>query len=245
MAYGVAAIVELTPVLVDSTDHVEFGILPPCATRRALPYYGYAWVAVRLAGGTAGIPALQRELARLASSMTRRERRITGNQHAGLSFYIQRYDTVRAQVRQSIRPQVTALAIFGGIAALAMLVLVGQGLTQLTSRSAPDTAVLRILGATRAQAAAAAGLPGLLALAGAVALSPLAPVGPVRNFDPARGVQADGLVLGGGVAIAAIATLSLLAVLAARSVRQRPTAAAGGHPSAIASAAARAGLPAA
>ncbi len=250
-AYRVAAIVELPPVLVDSTDHAEFAILPPGATRQALSYYGYAWVAVRLADGSAGIPALQDELAKLASSIASRERRITGNNGAGLSFNIQRYDAVRAQVRESIRPQVIALAIFGGIAALAMLVLVGQGLTQLISRSAPDTAVLRMLGATRAQAAVAAGLPGLLALAGggalavagAVALSPLAPVGPVRNFDPARGVQADGLVLGGGVAIAAVVVLTLLAALTTRSVRQRPVAAAGGRVSAIAIAAARAGLP--
>jgi hypothetical protein len=250
--YRVAAIVELPPVLVDSTDHAEFGILPPGATRQALPFYGYAWVAVRLADGTAGIPALQQELAKLASTMVQRERRITGNKEVGLSFDIKRFDTIRAQVRQSIRPQVIALAIFGGIAALAMLVLVGQGLTQLISRSAPDIAVLRMLGTTRAQAATAAALPGLvavavggvLAVAGAVALSPLAPVGPVRNFDPARGAQADGLVLGGGIAIA-IVLLSLLALLTARSARQRPATAAGGQPSAVAIAAARAGLPAA
>jgi hypothetical protein len=250
-SYQVAAIVELPPVLVDSTDQVEFGVLPPAATRQALPYYGYAWVAVRLADGTAGIPTLQQELGGLASTMVQRERRITGNKEAGLSFDIKRFDTIRAQVRQSIRPQVIALAIFGGIAALAMLVLVGQGLTQLISRSAPDIAVLRMLGATRAQAATAAALPGLvamaaggvLAVAGAVALSPLAPVGPVRNFDPARGVQADGLVLGGGVAIAAIVLLSLLAMLTARSARRRAATAAGGRPSAVTIAAARAGLP--
>ncbi len=250
-AYRVAAIVELPPVLVDSTDRAEFGILPPGATRQALPYYGYAWVAVRLAGGTAGISPLQHELARLAARMVQRERRVTGDKHAGLSFYIQRYDTVRAQVRQSIRPQVTALAIFGAIAFLAMLVLVGQGFTQLISRSEPDAAVLRMLGATRAQMAAAAALPGLLtvtgggvlAVAGAVALSPLAPVGPVRSFDPARGVQADILVLGTGAAVAAVLLLGLLAALAWRSARRRTGAAAGGRPSGIARAAARAGLP--
>ena len=46
-------------MLVDSTDTAEFAILPPGATRQALPFYGYAWVA-RLAHGTARIPALQR-----------------------------------------------------------------------------------------------------------------------------------------------------------------------------------------
>ena len=43
--------------------------------------------------------------------------------------------------------------MFGAIAALAMLVLVGQGLAQILSRSGTDVAVLGALGATRAQAA--------------------------------------------------------------------------------------------
>jgi hypothetical protein len=46
------------------------------------------------------------------------------------------------------------------VAALAMLVLVGQGLAQMISRSAADLAVIRALGATRAHAALAVSLPG-------------------------------------------------------------------------------------
>jgi hypothetical protein len=248
-SYRVAAIVDLPPVLVDSTDAARFAILPPGATRAALPFYGYAWVAARLARGTAGIPALQRELAGLAAHMAARERRVTGNADADLSFDIRRADITRAQVRQSIRPEVVALAVFGGIATLAMLVLTGQGLAQLTSRSAAGAGTARMLGATRAQAARAIALPGAvviagglaLAMAGAVALSPLAPVGPVRRFDPARGVHADALVIGGGAALAAVLLTGLLAALALRSARQRTAAA--GRPSAVAVAAARAGLP--
>jgi FtsX-like permease family len=249
-SFRVAAIVELPPVLVDSTDTAEFAILPPGATRQALPFYGYAWVAVRLAHGTAGIPALQRELAGLAAHMAARERRLTGNPNVGLSFDIRRADITRAQVRESIRPEVVALAVFGGIAALALLVLTGQGLTQLVSRSSAAVGTARMLGATRTQAALAAALPGAaaiaagtaLAVAGAIALSPLAPAGPVRRFDPARGVHADALVLGGGAAVAVLLLAGLVALLAARSARQR-TAPAAGRPSAVAAAAARAGLP--
>ncbi len=248
-SYRVAAIVDIPPVLVDSSDVNQEGILPPGATRQVLPEYGFAWVAVRLANGAAGIPALQKELAGLARSMQRRETRLTGRP-SRLSFSISRPDIIRHQVQQSIRPQAIALTIFGGITALAMLVLVGQGLTQLISRSAPDVAVLRTLGATRIQAALASSLPGLVAVAGgialavvgAVALSPLAPVGPVRDFDPDLGIRADGLVLGAGAASLAIILLSLLAILATRSARQRPSAAPG-RTSAVALAAARAGLP--
>ena len=250
--YRVAAIVAIPPVLVDASDQNQEGILPPGATRQVLPEYGFAWVAVRLARGTAGIPALQQELDRLARVMLQRENRITGQPGSRLSFSINRPDIIRQQVQQSIRPEAVALTIFGGIAALAMLVLVGQGLTQLISRSAPDVAALRMLGVTRRQAALAAALPGMaaitggvaLAVAGAVALSPLAPVGPVRNFDPDRGIRADGLVLGVGAAALAMIMLSLLAVLAARSARRR-TGPAIARPSAVALAAARAGLPAA
>jgi hypothetical protein len=248
--YRVAAIVELPPVLVDSTDVAAFAILPPGATRQVLPFYGYAWVAARLAGGTAGIPALQNELAGLAGHMAARERRLTGSEDADLSFSIRRADITRAEVRESIRPEVTALAVFGAIAALAMLVLTGQGLTQLISRTSAAAGTARMLGATRAQAAAATALPGavaiasglLLAVAGAVALSPLAPAGPVRRFDPAVGVHADPLVLGGGTAVAAVLLAGLLTGLALRSARQR-TAPGAGRPSAVAAAAARAGLP--
>jgi FtsX-like permease family len=80
-------------------------------------------------------------------------------------------------------------------------------------------------------------------VAGALALSPLAPVGPVRRFDPSRGIRADALVLGAGAAGGGVILLGLLAVLAVRAARQRGTGA-GPRSSALAWAAAAAGLPA-
>src|SRR6185437_11627624 len=141
--------------------------------------------------------------------------------------------------------QVVALAVFGALAALAMLVLAGQGLAQLVGRSAQDMTAVRALGASRKQATLAASLPGgaailggtILAAAGAIAVSPLAPVGPVRQYDPAHGVHLDGLVLGGGSVLLAAPLLGLLAVIAWQAARP----AAGpdrARPSAIAQAAA-------
>ncbi len=251
-SYRVAAIAQIPPALVDQSDEVEGSVLPPGATRQLSREYYYAWVGLRLADGPAGIPRLQDQLAALASRLQQQVRQETGQDIKGILFAVNRTDVIRNQVRQAIAPEVIALSAFGAIAGLAMLVLAGQGLAQLAGRRAPDSVVLRALGATRGQAALAAGLPGavsvlggtVLAVAGAIALSPLAPVGPVRHFDPSRGIAADPLVLGAGAAAGCLLLLGVLAVLAIRVAGQRG----GWHrarSSALAGAAAAAGLPAA
>ncbi|MGI8447146.1 MAG: FtsX-like permease family protein [Streptosporangiaceae bacterium] len=227
-----------------SRYQAEGSILPPGATRQLLADYVYAWVGLRLDNGAAGIPALQHHLAELASAL-QQEGLKAHHQITGLSFPINRPDVVHSQVQQSIRPEGIALSVFAVVAALAMLVLVGQGLAQMISRSAADLAVIRALGATRAHAALAVSLPGVvpvaggvvLAVAGAIALSPLAPVGPVR------GVQADWLILGPGALLMGVLLCGLPALLAIRSVRRRANQTAG-RPSLIAGTAAAAGLPA-
>ena len=251
LAFRVTGIVDIPPVLVDQSDEQDGGVVPPGATRQLLPYYVFAWVGVRLAHGTAGIGALQHHLASLATTVQQHESAATRQRLVGLSFAVARSDITRREVQQAIAPQVVALAVFGAIAALAMLVLAGQGLAQLVSRAAQDIAVLRALGGSRAGTALAACLPGvaavlgatILAVAGAIALSPLAPVGQVRQFDPGRGIQADGLVLGAGSALLAAILLAVLAVMGARATRPvtRPDR---DRPSAVARAAAAAGLPA-
>ena len=251
ITFRVTGIVDIPPVLVDQSDEREGAVVPPGATRQLLPYYVFAWVGVRLDHGTAGIGALQHHLTTLATTVQQHESAATRQRLVGLNFAVARSDITRREVQQAIGPQVVALAVFGAIAALAMLVLAGQGLAQLVSRAAQDISVLRALGGSRAQTALAACLPGvaailgatILAVAGAIALSPLAPVGQVRQFDPARGVQADGLVLGAGSALLAVILLAVLAVMGARATRQvtRPDRE---RPSAVAHAAAAAGLPA-
>ncbi len=245
--FVVAAIADQPPVLVDQFDVVAAAMLPPAATARYLNgEFAFAWVGLRLRAGAAGIPALQRELAGPEDTLDREFHVPPGT----LSFDIRSLGTVHQQVQQAIEPQAVALAIFGGLAALALLVLAGQALAQLLDLSAADVPAMRAVGATPAQGALAVSLDGAaavvggmaLAVAGAVAISPLAPIGPVRAFDPARGFEADPLVLaGGGGALTAI-LLGILAVLAWRSVRPAANAPAS-RTSPIPRAAAEAGLP--
>ena len=158
--------------------------------------------------------------------------------------------TVHHQVQNAIRPQAVALAVFGGLAALALLVLVSQSLAQWLERSAGSLRTLRAFGLTRRDAAVTGALgPALavvtgvvLAVIGAVALSPLAPLEPVRQFDPVRGAQFDSTVLVGGALILGVALLGLLATMAWHRARPRLDTGTPA-PSALAQAAAAAGLP--
>jgi hypothetical protein len=249
-SYRLTAVVDVPPALVDQADVADGSIFPPAATHQLLASYEYATVGLRLAGGAAAIPALQRHLAALATQLEREQYRVTHQQLPGLFFPVTRPDVIHKQVQQAIRPEAIALSVFAAVAAAAMLVLLGQGLAQLVSRSAPDLAVMRALGAGRVHLALAAGLPGAIAVvggmvpavAGAIALSPLAPVGPVRHYDPAGGIHADWAIIGPGVALLLVLLLGLVAVLAIRATRPR-VGPAPGRPSVIARAAVAAGLP--
>jgi len=249
--FRVAAIVAVPPVLTDQSDAVNATVLPPGATRQLIAYYQFGWVGVRLDRGIDGIPELQHHLASLAATVEQEiPQPFRAELGSGLTFNISSSAIIHDQVQQAIRPQAFALAIFGAIAALAMLVLVGQGLARLISRAGGDISVMRGLGATRAQAALTVGLPAcsaavasvVLAVAGAIALSPLAPVGPVRQFDPGRGLQADAVVLGGGSAALIVLLLAVLTRMAAQAVRQ-PSGRPASRASDVARAAAAAGLP--
>ena len=244
-AFLVTGIVDAPPVLVDQFDTARTAVLPPAATARyTRGQFYFAWVGLRLTRGAAGIPAFQSELDRLELELSR------ALHNSQVLFTIRRMDTVHNSVQQAIRPQAAALAVFGALAALAMLVLVGQGLAQLLNRSTAEIAVLRAVGATRSQAALAVSLDGAVtviagvavAVAGAYLISPLAPVGAVHRFDPARGFKADPLVLAGGGAVLSVVLLGLLAGLAWRAVSPAVRIPSD-RPSVIAAAAASAGLP--
>jgi hypothetical protein len=205
----VTAIVAAAPALGDQIDDIDGGVMTPAATPAYLKgEWTFAWVAMRLHGGYAGLPELQKELAAIGSEHSL-ELLAGGGQNLGpVTFSIRVLANAQREAQQAIEPQAVAVAALGGLIALALLVLVGQGLAQLLTRSAGDEAVLRAMGTTRAETALTLAVPGVLAIGvttvlavgGAYALSPLAPVGPVRLYDPQAGAQADWLVLGGGAA---------------------------------------------
>jgi hypothetical protein len=247
VTFLVAAIAEVPPALADQFDETPTAILPPAGTARFLNgEWSFAWVAMRLHDGDAGVPVLRRQLASLAADLDRQY-----YSPLGVSFTIRRLAIVKHEAQQAIEPQALALAVLGGLAALSMLVLMAQGWAQLLARSASDAPALRAMGASRAEAAAAAAgwaavaLLGALffSVAGAIAVSPLAPVGPVRRYDPVRGAQADWLVLGIGGAVLLVLLTAILAWLAWRAVRQERELPAPRR-LAVVTVASRAGLPA-
>jgi hypothetical protein len=257
VTYRIAAIIVISPALDDQYDETDSAILTPAATNRILASeqrlstprqqvyeWAFGWATLRLRGGDSRVGALRTWLSDYADKLRPQL------DNFPISFTIRQLATVQRAAQQAIEPQALALAVLGVLAALALILLMAQGLAQLLSRPAADAPVLRALGASRAAAAAAtAGWAAiavlgamLLAVGGAIAVSPLAPVGPVRTFDPVRGVQADWLVLVGGGAVLLVIVSAQLAWLAWRAVRHErelPVARA----SALVAAASRAALP--
>ncbi len=145
------------------------------------------------------------------------------------------YDTslTVAKAERAIAPTSIALAVFGGIAALAALIIAGQVIGRQLRRDPADLATMRALGAGPA-VTTADGLPGvlaaitlgaLLAAAVAVALSPLTPLGAIRAVYPTPGVAFDPVVLGGGVAVIIAVMSGAALVIARRRVPRAPAAA--------------------
>ena len=218
-------------------------------------------------GGALFTPALTRLLARCCASFTEtavqlRSGTSVAAAEGGISrllprgFPIEFYVTslTAAKAERAIEPTSIAFAVFGGIAAVAALLIAGQVIGRQLRLAAGDLGTLRALGAGPA-VTVGDGLPGvlgavvagaLLACAVAVGLSPLGPLGSVRAVYPYRGVAFDWTVLGVGFALL-VCVLSAVAVVIAR--RRAPHRGVGrGQPSrsagsAVVRAAWAAGLP--
>ncbi len=159
------------------------------------------------------------------------------------------------KAERAIKPESIALGVFGGIAALAALIIAAQVIGRQTRRGVGDLRTLQALGADPAAIMAdtvignigAVVIGALLAVAVAVAVSPLAPIGPVRPVDPTPGLSFDWTVLGLGFLVLVVVLSAVTALLASRAGPRRADERrrrAEGQTSGVANAAASFGLPA-
>jgi hypothetical protein len=135
-------------------------------------------------------------------------------------------------VRDAISVITTALALLGGLVAVAGIAWVVSSTARQQRTLATEVEVLSAFGATRAErrrvlvgAALPAVLAGsLLSTVVAAALSPLLPVGTARRLDPDTGVHIDALVLTAGAMVLLAVLLLALGVTATRLVGATATA---------------------
>ncbi|MEY2459930.1 MAG: putative transport system permease protein [Acidimicrobiaceae bacterium] len=191
-------------------------VATPALTRPLLDCcVGWTWTGIQLEHGSADIPAVEREyVAALPPG-------------DGYQFHIT--TQVKDQVQRSIEPEAIALVVFGGIAAIAGLLIAGQAIGRHVRLHRIELEAMRAIGASPSMTVAD-GLLGLigavligavLAVGFAIALSPIGPIGPVRSVYPSRGVAFDWTVLGGGVALVIVVLGGLAVGLAYRSAPHR------------------------
>lgn len=168
-------------------------VATPALTKSVADDGSIVYLGVQLRRGTAAIPAV--------------ERRWNSTQRYFTDFQVA--SQLEAEADQAIRPEALALGVFGGIAALAAVLLGLQVAARQLSSREHDLTVMRAVGADEVTTV----LDGLIGILGAVlvgsalavglavVLSSFFPIGPVRPVYPDRGVDADWTVLGIGFAV--------------------------------------------
>ncbi len=205
-------------VVVDDVDRGLTGgaQFTPALTKRLLsccvPVSG---VGIQLDGGSRDVNAVEAEIDRAAGPGRVPTYTVTS--------------IVETKAERAIKPESIALAVFGGIVALAALLIVGQVIGRQLRRDADDLDVLRALGAGPAMTTSdgligvvgAVVVGSLLAVAVAIGLSPLAPLGPARPFIPSPGIAFDWTVLGFGALGLIVASSGIAFVIAYRRAPHR------------------------
>jgi len=210
----VGIVVPSSNILADDVDSQtsSFAYFTPALTRQLLGCcVNYSASAINVAGGSRNVSAVENEITRALPP-------------GEPPFITPTTADNLAKAERSLRPEAIALTVFGGIAALAALVIAAQIIGRAVRIGTQETATLRALGADRITTAAdalvgllAAVVTGaLLAAVVAVALSPLSPLGPVRSVYPTPGVAFDWTVLGLGVAVLIVGLGALACLFAYR-----------------------------
>ena len=199
---------------VDRTAAPQSVILTPILTRAMVDCCSnYTFTYLQLDHGSESVPAVESEIQQVLPP------------NVPLDVHAASVTLTKAQ--RAIKPEAIALAVFGGISALAVLLIAAQVIARQVRLAVPEGLILRALGADPSMTMSdgligvlmAVVVGSLLAAAVAVVLSPLSPIGPARPVDPTRGIAFDWTVLGLGVLVLVI---SLGAVALALSYRAAP-----------------------
>jgi hypothetical protein len=227
---------------VDAPGNADLLLFTPTRTRPLLnccTYYTGA--SVNVPDGSRAVATVAREIQRVLP--------------AGFSpFAVDPATAIDAKAERAIKPESIALGVFGGIAALAVLLIAAQLIGRQLRLGAGDVATLRALGAGPAMAVGDAliGIVGAVILGSvsavgvAIGLSPLSPLGPVRSVYPNPGVAFDWTVFGGGMGILVAGLTTVTIVLAYRTATLHGDLQDGrgpARPSRVVGAAMSAGLP--
>lgn len=207
----------VTEVVADDVDAGGFlAYFTPALTRLILSCcVNYTDTAVRV-GNPVQVAGVEAAIVRAAPGGTPPGFEATAAQTAG-------------KADRATKPLAIALGVFGGITALASLVIALQVIGRYLRRRRQESEVLRALGAgpLTLTADALVGVVGAIALGSvlavvvAVCLSPLSPLGPVRPFYPTPGVSFDWAVLGGGFGLFFVGLSGAATGLAIRHSPQR------------------------
>ncbi len=192
----------------DSAQAAGIELFSPALTSKLLRCCSSDMVSgLTVAGGSRNVAAVEREVRAVLPK--------------GLPFIAGATSQAEARGARTLRPEAIALAVFGGIAALATLLIAGQMISRRIRLRVDEFEVLRALGAAPATIAAdgllgvmaAVAVGTLLAAAVAVALSPLGPLGPVSPLVPTA-LHPDWAVIGVGL-VMLLAVLEGLALITA------------------------------
>ncbi len=192
----VGTVVFNNEVVLDDVDrYPTFALFTPALTRPFSSGEFYAQYGIKVRGGAAGVPAVERE--------------IIGALPRGTTYSFHVTSVVEGQVERTVKPEAIALAVFGAITILAALLIAMQVIARQLRAKSEEHEVLRALGSSRALVVgdslfgiiAAILLGSLLAAGVAIGLSPLSPIGPVRPVYPTPGVAVDLAVLGFGTLV--------------------------------------------
>ncbi len=237
----VGLVVFSSQVVDDDVDRFPtYVLLTPALTQRLRSAEVYPSFGLRLAHGNADVPKVEKEIIRLLPR--------------GTTYTFHVTSVGEAQVERSSKPEAIALGVFGGIAGLATLLIVGLAIGRGIGAQGDDLDALRGLGAgpltltwdVAFGVLGATVIGAIVAVGVAIALSPLTPIGPARQVDAHPGFTTDWTVLVSGFLVLLLGLASVTAVLANRTVarrRLRQRSDTVGRGSTVVNASSRAGLP--